>query len=130
MTPLADIENFHCQYDEGEAESCYGCREPNCSLRFIPLELDDLIDRLKAESQSDLPPERRNDPNRLELVEAVGMLGEMLNIHYNLDAVDEIPASSDALIERDYENERWKLKEFIALLQTRLERHFEEQGRL
>jgi len=121
MAASDPFEGWHCQVDDGESESCDGCRV-KCNIRVIPLELSDLIDRLQAESESELPPEREHNPNRLELVEAVGMLTSMLEIHYlELERNPITPGGSP----RDYLNERKKLEEFMATLKDRLELYFQ-----
>ena len=119
-------DDFYCQCEDedSEAESCWGCREEKCTLRVIPWGLEDLIARLEVESQSDLPPEKRNDQERLRLVEAVGMLGQMLSIHFDSERLDE--AVDNPAMASISQNERAHMAAFMILLMNDLRRYFGE----
>jgi Fe-S cluster biogenesis protein NfuA len=111
-----DEYQFVCPADDGgNGGSCRGCRVEGCSLRAIPIRLDDLIDRLEAESKRF--PEKWQD--RAPLVNAISMLNVMIRIHYIESGVGE---------PRDYQNEREMLSRFVDELEAQINAYFEEEG--
>ncbi len=84
--------------------------------------LPEYISWLKAEKESDVPINRREE--HAELLRAVEMLDEMHKRHLAEDARVETPRFETTGKRRNYGQERDALMKFTTLLEERLEQYF------